>query len=54
MDTVTRISLCKVHICSAFQLMESQAEGLTAPELQELHQLPVSSSDIVSIGDGDI
>ena len=31
---------------AAFQSLESQAEGLTMPALQELHQLLVSFSDI--------
>ena len=39
---------------AAFQSLESQAEGLIMPELQELHQLLVSFSDIISTRDGDI
>ena len=38
---------CSPELEDAFQLMESQAEGLTVPdsELQELHQLLISFSN---------
>ena len=38
---------CSPELEDAFQLMESQAEGLTVPdsELQELHQLLISLSN---------